>query len=154
MPFLINYYLEKTKELQRRFVAVPVNANPDIYLAITRWQCDKLIKGSRCHTVQRQGTPLLYVIKAPAVWRTARKRREKWPMFTTTENSHAQSSLIVEIGHQISDLNDMQITSSDVIWGHDPRAACVSGPRARLEQQTLARVRWGLLMIQSSDSTI
>jgi hypothetical protein len=28
--------------------------------------------------------------------RTARKRPEKWLMFTTSENSHAQSSLIVE----------------------------------------------------------
>ena len=75
VPFLIRYYLEKTEELQRRFVAVPVNANPDIYLAITRWQCDKLIEGKLVHTVQRQGTPLLYVIEAQGAYRPEASRK-------------------------------------------------------------------------------
>jgi hypothetical protein len=68
VPFLISYYLEKTGELRRRFVVVPLNANPDIYLAITRWQCDKLIEGKLVHTVQRRGTPLLYVIEAQGAY--------------------------------------------------------------------------------------
>ena len=69
VPFLISYYLEKTEELRRRFVVVPVNANPDIYLAITRWQCDKLIEGKLVHIVQRQGTPLLYIIETQGSYR-------------------------------------------------------------------------------------
>ena len=69
VPFLISYYLEKTEELRRRFVVVPVNANPDIYLAITRWQCDKLIEGKLLHTVQRKGIPLLYIIETQGSYR-------------------------------------------------------------------------------------
>ena len=75
LPSLISYYLEKTGELRRRFVVVPLNANPDIYLAITRWQCDKLIEGKLVHTVQRLGTPLLYVIEAQGAYRPEASRK-------------------------------------------------------------------------------
>jgi hypothetical protein len=93
VPFLISYYLGKTKELQRRFVVVPVNATPDIYLAITSWQYDKLIEGKLVHTVHRQGTPLLYVIEVQGAYRPRASR--KMADVYHERKYHAQSSLIV-----------------------------------------------------------
>ena len=61
--FIINHFFQKTEDLRRRFIVVHPSASPDIYLAITRWQCHKMIEGKLVHTVQRQGTPLLYIFE-------------------------------------------------------------------------------------------
>ena len=61
--FLVRYFLEKTEELQRRFVMVESSNSPDIFFATTRWDCHKEMKGKVIHQVMRQKTPLLYVIE-------------------------------------------------------------------------------------------
>jgi hypothetical protein len=61
-------------------------------LSKRRWQCDKLIEGKLVHTVQRQGTPLLYVIEAQGAYRPEASR--KMADVYHERNSHAQSSLI------------------------------------------------------------
>jgi hypothetical protein len=64
--FQTSYFFEKTEDLQNRFVAVQREDNPHIFLATTRWECHKTIKGNVLHTVERQGVPLLYVIEVGA----------------------------------------------------------------------------------------
>jgi hypothetical protein len=74
-------------------------------------------------------------------------------MFATSENSHAQSSLIIANSHRFG-RNDMQSFYSIIISSHNPRPDYLRRTLSALEQQTLAHERWELLMIQSSDSTI
>jgi hypothetical protein len=76
LPFLISYFFEKTENLRRRFMVVKPDASPDVYLAITRWQCHKIIEGNVVHTVQRKGTPLLYIIEAQGSYRPDALRRK------------------------------------------------------------------------------
>ena len=38
-------------------------------LSKRRWQCHKLIEGEVVHTVQRKGTPLLYIIEPQGPYR-------------------------------------------------------------------------------------
>jgi len=61
--FLISYFLERTEDLRRRFVVVKPDEKPDIYLGITRWRCDRAMEGRVIYTVQRKGTPLLFVFE-------------------------------------------------------------------------------------------
>lgn len=62
--FLTSNYIDSLKPATRRFVQVKPEANPDIVLAITRWN-GHLIYGSKVlHVIERMGTPLLYVIEA------------------------------------------------------------------------------------------
>ncbi len=46
----------------------PISAPPDFLVATTRWDCHKIVDGVVIHTVERLGTPLLYVkaVSAPA----------------------------------------------------------------------------------------
>lgn len=60
-PFQTAYYLEKTPELRDRFEMV--RSTPDIYLSTTRWERHKNIPGKVLYTVERDHTPLLYVIE-------------------------------------------------------------------------------------------
>ena len=69
LPFLIRYFFEKTGNLRQRFMVVKPDENPDIYLAITRWQCHKVFEGKVIYTVQRQQTPLLFVIEVKGSYR-------------------------------------------------------------------------------------
>jgi 4-amino-4-deoxy-L-arabinose transferase-like glycosyltransferase len=41
----------------------PMSAQPDLFLASTRWQCDKNLSGTIVHIVSRMGAPLSYVVK-------------------------------------------------------------------------------------------
>lgn len=60
-PFQTAYYLEKTPELRARFETV--KSDPDIFLATTRWERHKTFPGKILYTVERDHTPLLYVIE-------------------------------------------------------------------------------------------
>jgi Dolichyl-phosphate-mannose-protein mannosyltransferase len=60
-PFQIAYYLEKTPELRTRFETV--KTDPDIFLATTRWDRHRSFPGKTLYTVERDHTPLLYVIE-------------------------------------------------------------------------------------------
>ncbi len=62
-PFQTGYYLEKTPELQSRFEMV--ETNPDIFLSTTRRDCHKAFQGKILYKVERDNTPLLYVIEVP-----------------------------------------------------------------------------------------
>ncbi len=61
-PFLTAYYLEANDEVRKRFVSVPDGDNPNVYLAITRWNKYKE-EGTVLHVVSRKGLPLLYIIE-------------------------------------------------------------------------------------------
>jgi len=74
VPFLIQYFLGKKSS--GRFTVVGPNEEPSVYLAITRWQCHKMIEGKLLHIVQRKGAPLLYVIEAQGPYRP--ERSTKW----------------------------------------------------------------------------
>ena len=60
--FMTAYPIEQDPELRDRYVAVNPDDHPDILLAITRWGCNQR-PGKVLHVVERQGTPLLYVIE-------------------------------------------------------------------------------------------
>jgi len=75
LPFLIRYFFQKTGNLRQRFMVVKPDENPDIYLAITRWQCHKVFDGKLLHIVQRKGTPLLYIIEVQGSYRPEALRR-------------------------------------------------------------------------------
>jgi hypothetical protein len=60
-PFQTAYYLEKTPELRNRFEMV--DNDPDIFLSTTRWERYKLFPGKILYKVERDHTPLLYVIE-------------------------------------------------------------------------------------------
>jgi hypothetical protein len=61
-PFLTEYYLRKTAELRDRFTPVDRREDADVFLATTRWNCDR-VPGRVLYTVERMGTPLLRVIE-------------------------------------------------------------------------------------------
>jgi hypothetical protein len=60
-PFITNYFFEETEEARRRFVNVSRDEAPHVFLATTK--CQRKRRGDVIHTVERQGTPLLYVIE-------------------------------------------------------------------------------------------
>jgi hypothetical protein len=62
-PFLTGYYLETTPDARQRFIEVEPGADPQIFLATTRFDCQNLVRGNILHVVSRMGTPLLYVIE-------------------------------------------------------------------------------------------
>ena len=74
VPFLIQYFFDKKST--GRFTVVAPNEEPSVYLAITRWQCHKMMEGKLLHIVQRKGAPLLYVIEAQGPYRP--ERSTKW----------------------------------------------------------------------------
>ena len=59
--FQTGYYLEKTPELRDRFEMV--RTDPDIYLSTTRFGRHKFYPGKVLYKVERDHTPLLYVIE-------------------------------------------------------------------------------------------
>lgn len=64
-PFLTRYFFEKTEDARRKFVTVALDQQPDIILSTTREvKCLNVIsEGKVLHTVQRKGTPILYIIE-------------------------------------------------------------------------------------------
>ena len=63
--FMTGYPIEQDPTLRERFVAVNPEDQPNVLLAITRWGCSKT-PGRVLHVVERQNTPLLYVIETKA----------------------------------------------------------------------------------------
>jgi 4-amino-4-deoxy-L-arabinose transferase-like glycosyltransferase len=61
--YLTDYYLQKSPEARQRFETVEPGAQPDVFLATTRFGCHDLVPGRRLHVVERLGVPLLYVIE-------------------------------------------------------------------------------------------
>lgn len=62
--FQVGYYLD-TWGAGPRFVGVERDAQPDVLLATTRWDCHRT-PGQVMHVVAREGVPLLYVIRLAA----------------------------------------------------------------------------------------
>jgi len=42
---------------------ISYGAQPDLFLATTRWNCHKIHSGRVLHTIVRKGVPLLYIIE-------------------------------------------------------------------------------------------
>jgi len=63
-PILTGYFLDRASSEHRRFVTVAPQHNPHLFLATTRYGCQRNVAGNILHIVERQGTPLLYVIEA------------------------------------------------------------------------------------------
>ena len=59
--FLTGYFLEKTENTRRLFSSVSHDEDPHLFLAISR--CHRRRLRHVIHTVERQGTPLMYVIE-------------------------------------------------------------------------------------------
>lgn len=60
-PMSAEYFLPKDRF---DFVGYPdptAPIQPDVFLGLPRWGCDKLLSGRILHTVARQGAPLLYI---------------------------------------------------------------------------------------------
>lgn len=63
-PFLTGYFFEKTEARRQRFVTVPLEEHPHIFLATTRNACHRAYReGKVLHVVRRKETPLLYISK-------------------------------------------------------------------------------------------
>jgi hypothetical protein len=63
-PFLTGYIFEKTGARRQRFVTVPLEDYPHLFLATTRNACHRAHReGKVLHVVQRKDTPLLYIIE-------------------------------------------------------------------------------------------
>jgi hypothetical protein len=62
-PVLSSYFLEKAPAARQRFVAVPPNQSPQVFLATTRFNCHAVAGGKVLHVVERAGTPLMYVFQ-------------------------------------------------------------------------------------------
>ena len=58
--FQSSYYLRGPSGA--RFIPVPRDATPDLFLATTRWDCHRRTTGRVLHKVERQGVPLAYVL--------------------------------------------------------------------------------------------
>ncbi|HEX2988927.1 MAG TPA: hypothetical protein VHS06_12270, partial [Chloroflexota bacterium] len=63
LNFLTAYYLEASPELRDKFQPVQPWDNPDVFIAITRWNFHNDKEGTVLHVISRKGVPLLYVIK-------------------------------------------------------------------------------------------
>lgn len=59
-PSQSSYYLRGSSGA--RFVHVASEAEPDILLATTRWDCHRKTGARVLHTIERQGVPLVYVL--------------------------------------------------------------------------------------------
>ncbi|HST24330.1 MAG TPA: glycosyltransferase family 39 protein [Blastocatellia bacterium] len=60
-PFIARYYFDQSEEAKQRFDYVAQNENPRIFIATTK--CQRKKRGNIIHTVERQGTLLLYVME-------------------------------------------------------------------------------------------
>lgn len=60
-PFQTAYFFQKDKTGKERFETVWPRDNPDLFLAVTRWECHRSRPGRIIHLVERKGVPLLYV---------------------------------------------------------------------------------------------
>ncbi len=59
-PFIAGYYFDQSEEAKQRFDYVAQNEEPRIFIATTK--CQRKRRGNIIHTVERQGTLLLYVL--------------------------------------------------------------------------------------------
>ena len=60
-PFIARYFFDQAEEARQRFRYVARRKNPRIFIATTK--CSKKRHGNIIHTVERQGTLLLYVME-------------------------------------------------------------------------------------------
>jgi hypothetical protein len=61
-PLSVQYYLPRGRfEYVGSYAYRQVDDRPDIFIATTRWACDRRFKGRVVHTVEREGVPLLFV---------------------------------------------------------------------------------------------
>jgi hypothetical protein len=61
-PLSVEYYLPRDRfEYVGSYAYRQVDDRPDIFIATTRWACDRRFKGRVVHTVEREGVPLLFV---------------------------------------------------------------------------------------------
>ena len=60
-PFIAGYYFDQSEEAKQRFDYVAQNEKPEIFIATTK--CQRKRRGNFIHTVERQGTLLLYVLE-------------------------------------------------------------------------------------------
>jgi len=60
-PFIAGYYFDQSEEAKQRFDYVAQNENPKVFIATTK--CQRKRRGNIIHTVERQGTLLLYVLE-------------------------------------------------------------------------------------------
>ena len=60
-PFIAGYYFDQSEEAKQRFDYVAQNENPRIFIATTK--CQRKKRGNIIHTIERQGTLLLYVME-------------------------------------------------------------------------------------------
>ncbi len=60
-PFIAGYYFDQSEEAKQRFDYVARNEKPRIFIATTK--CQRKRPGNIIHTVERQGTLLLYVLE-------------------------------------------------------------------------------------------
>jgi hypothetical protein len=58
-----SYYLNKNGQSTNRFVAVDKKDHPNVILSITRFDVHLKYPGRVLHVVEREGTPLLYVVE-------------------------------------------------------------------------------------------
>ncbi len=61
-PLSVEYYLPRDRfEYVGSYAYRQVDDRPDVFIATTRWACDRGFQGRVLHTVERQGIPLLFV---------------------------------------------------------------------------------------------
>ena len=58
----LDYYRRRWPDATDRLAIVPADQEPEVFLAVTRFNCHK-VRGDVLHVVERQGVPLLYVIR-------------------------------------------------------------------------------------------
>ncbi|MGK2961467.1 MAG: ArnT family glycosyltransferase [Gemmatimonadaceae bacterium] len=71
--FQASYHIERAGNAAERFVSVEKNEQPDLMLAVTRWDTHLKYPGKVLHVVKRDGVPLLYVIETGSYSRPASK---------------------------------------------------------------------------------
>jgi hypothetical protein len=60
-PLSTSYFLSSDRFEYVGSYSFQVKDRPDVFLATTRWGCDQKLNGRVIHTVERQGTPILYI---------------------------------------------------------------------------------------------
>jgi hypothetical protein len=61
-PLLVTYYLPRDRfDYVGNYAYRPLDDQPDVFIATTRWNCDRRFDGRVLYMVERQGVPLLYV---------------------------------------------------------------------------------------------
>jgi hypothetical protein len=78
-PHLIRDVLEGTPERRARFQTIDRFEDPDLFLAMTRFECHEILRSlghQVLHRVESQGVPLLYVFELRGA--NGRELRRAW----------------------------------------------------------------------------